>query len=155
MHLQAVGSLTTRGGPPAKTPAGKSFRRDPEALAVKREDTDRGASPVSEDEESPQEWIDLEDLSALLGEPIDSFPEVDELNRQEDLHLGSDLDHRSRLQKDSIRATMSTVAPPASRIVIFAPPGLCTSTVEPGEGKDGRGSSSTKAGGARRFFFEP
>ena len=52
-------------------------------------------------------WVTGEALPAQGGQTIDAFTEIDELDGQEDPHVGSNLDHVRWRRKVCIRATRS------------------------------------------------
>jgi hypothetical protein len=83
----------------------RSFLAKPKPLRVINQAFERPAIATAEDKEAPIHRIGLELLATQRGQSVDSLAEVHRLDRDPDPHLGSDLNHRPCLQKESASAS--------------------------------------------------
>src|SRR6187549_3962658 len=108
MCIQALRRTFLQPRPPSESPLGEPFLTQPKSLAVVDQALQGLATSTGKDKQSAAERIGFELLAAELRQSIDALAEVDRLNRQEDPHLRSDLDHALRLQNACIMATTSS-----------------------------------------------
>jgi hypothetical protein len=83
---------------------------EPESLAVVGEQLQRRRLAIAEDENDASKGVVLEGFLAELGQAVDAAPEFGRLDGDEDLHLGSDLEHHSAFQKPRDRASTSAAS---------------------------------------------
>jgi hypothetical protein len=93
------GGLAILARPPTEATGRKTFLAQPKPLAVIHERLDCGGSPIPEHEHSAAEWIIGQGFRADSSETVDPTSEVCRLDRDENPHLGRDLDHDGSLQK--------------------------------------------------------
>src|SRR5512146_791336 len=72
---------------------------EPKSLAVIHEQLQCRRPAITEDEDGAGEGVVPERLLAESGQAVDATPEIGRLDGDEDLHLGSDLEHHSAPQK--------------------------------------------------------
>ena len=82
------------------------------------ESAHRGSTPVEEQEEGSREWIVLQLSSAKTGQGIDSFTPIDGFNRDQDLHVGCDLQHQADLANSRKMTANSMGETPATSALI-------------------------------------
>ena len=111
----------------------------------------RRSSRILKYKQDALEGFALKLLPAERHQSINAFAKIDWLNRQQDPHLRSNLNHGRPLQNVSTNATRSAPVLWASRSVIFSPERFSNSTTHPGNGdgaviwtstNDGRGLSA-------------
>jgi len=93
--------------PPTESTSAEAFLANPVSLPVIDQYLQRGGCTIAEDEHTPGEGVVSEYLTAYTAQAIDALPEVLRLHRDEDSHLGRNLDHDLWLQKARIIPTGS------------------------------------------------
>lgn len=83
---------------------------EPEPLAVVHEDLQRRRLAIAEDEDGADERVVLERFLAEPSQAVDPAAEIGRLDGDEDLHLGSDLEHHRAFQKPRARASISAAS---------------------------------------------
>src|SRR5438874_3315140 len=129
MRIQPAGGPIAAGRPPGEAPARKAFLRQPKSLTVIDQQLERPPAAIAEHDQSPAHRIGSQGLTTQPGQTVDAFAEIHWLDRQQQAHLGCDLDHGWRLQNASAKATR-TAASPAHCTVIFPPWASHSSTVQ-------------------------
>ena len=99
MRGQSPGGAIGDRGPPGEASLREPFVAEPESLAIIHEDLKRRGSAIAKDEDSTGKGIVLEGVLTEPSETIDAATEIDGLDSDEDLHLGSDLEHHRASQK--------------------------------------------------------
>jgi hypothetical protein len=108
------------------------------------------AAAGAENKERSAQRVAGQDLPAQGRQTIDAFAEIHRLDRHQDPHVWSDLDHRLRLQNASAKA-ISALASPDICTVIFARPPSHNSTVHARPapfGQSSAGNSTNPLGAA-------
>jgi hypothetical protein len=82
---------------------------EPITLAVIHEQLERLATSAPENKQGAGHGIGTQRRATHGGQAIDALSEIHWLHCQQDPHLGGDLDHGSRFQKASARATTAEV----------------------------------------------
>jgi hypothetical protein len=88
-RLYRIGSVR----PAEEFPGGKPFLTTPKALPIIYKNFHRGGATVAEYKQISGERILGKLLTAYPGQPIDALAEIHRLDRQQDPHLGCDLNH--------------------------------------------------------------
>src|SRR5271157_5962001 len=97
-HLRLMGLQHPRGllaaRPPHKSPFRQPLLRQPEPLPVIHQNADRGSPSTTKQKQTTRERIGLELLLAQLGQRVDALASIHGLDRHQNPHLRSNLDHR-------------------------------------------------------------
>jgi hypothetical protein len=83
---------------------------EPESLAVIHQQLHGRRFAIAKDEDGSGERVVLEGFLAEPGQAVDPATEIDRLDRDEDLHLGRDLQHHRAPQKPCASASMSAAS---------------------------------------------
>ena len=83
---------------------------EPEPLAVVHEQLHGRRLAIAEDEDGSGEGVVLEGFLAKPGQAVDPATEIDRLDRDEDLHLGRDLEHHRAPRNPRASASMSAAS---------------------------------------------
>src|SRR5262245_26146592 len=110
MRSQALCRAVVGRGPPGEAALRDPLVAEPESLAVVHEQLHGRRLAIAEDEDDSGERVVLEGLLAEPGQAVDPATKIDRLDRDEDLHLGCDLEHHWALQKPRARASMSAAS---------------------------------------------
>ena len=108
MRSQALCRAVGGRGPPGESSIGKPLVAKPKSLAVIRKQLHGRRPAIAEDEDGSGERIVLKGLLTESRQAVDPATEIDRLDRDEDLHLGRDLEHHRAFQK--LRDSASTSA---------------------------------------------
>src|ERR1039457_5855951 len=122
MHIQTQGGLLAAAGPPGEAALRKPFLAEPKALAIIHEDLKGSATTVREDEQRAGNRVGVKSLAANLHQPINAFSEIYRLDRQQQAHLRSNLNHERCLQSPWAKASAAALSVCANRSVSFEPP---------------------------------
>ena len=93
MRGQSPGDALGARGPPGEASLREPFVTEPKSLAIIHEDLQGRGSAIAKDEDNTGEGIVLEGVLTEASESVDAATEIDGLDSDEDLHLGSDLEH--------------------------------------------------------------
>ena len=121
MHIQTQGGLLTAAGLPAEASLRKPFLAEPTALAVIHEDLKGPTTAVREDEQRADNRVEVKSLPANLHQPVNAFPKIYRLHRQQQAHLRRELNQARCLQSPWAKARAAALSLCASRRVIFEP----------------------------------
>ncbi len=107
VSLERLRAALLPGGPEAETPLGKPLVTKPKSSPVETKQADHRPVAVAEDEDRSLERVAGEFLPAQLRQAIDALAEVCRIHRDEDLHVGRDLDHVRGPRKSRVRVERS------------------------------------------------
>ena len=93
MRIQRASAAAIGFGPSGEAPLRKPFLAEPKTLTVVDQAFDGVTTTRTKDKECPAQWVAGKSLTAQGCQAVDAFAEIDRLNRQEDPHVRSDLDH--------------------------------------------------------------
>jgi len=93
MGIEPHDALLVGFRPGLEAPLRKPFLAEPESLAVVRQTLQGVAATRTKDKKRAAERVAGQRLAAQGCEAIDTFAEIDRLDRHEDPHLRSDLNH--------------------------------------------------------------
>jgi hypothetical protein len=110
MRSQALCLAVGGGGPPREPALGKPLVGKPKPLAVIHKQLHGRRLAIAEDEDGSGERVVLEGFLAEPGQAVDPATKIDRLDRDEDLHLGRDLEHHRAFQKPRASASMSAAS---------------------------------------------
>ena len=113
MRLQRLRRTETLG-PPTKFPSRQTLVHHPKSLTVVDQESNRRGSPVAKNEDRPAERVSRQHLPAEPGQTVNPATEIRRLHRQQNAHLGCDLNHAPPTRKLRVRATRSPGATPMS-----------------------------------------
>ena len=108
MRSQALCPAVGGRRPPPQATLGKAFVAEPKSLTVIHKQLQSRRLTIAEDEDDASKGVVLEGVLTEPGQAIDAASEIGRLDGNEDLHLGSDLEHHSAFQK--LRDSASTSA---------------------------------------------
>src|ERR1700730_16143917 len=145
MRFQGLRGPTSRW-PPNKTPLGQSLLRQPESLAVIRQNSDRRPAPAAEDKYAAGERICGQLLLAQPRQRIDALSSVYGLDRDQDAHLRRELNHRVGSQNTRLSPLRSGAVVPFHWMRIL--PRGPSNSIRHSDRPTGGAISSRNAGGA-------
>src|SRR5262245_10590403 len=143
--------------PPHKTPLGKPLLREPVALTIVTEETDRRPPTAPKNKHAARKRIFGELVLAQAGERIDAFASVYWLNSDQHTHLRRDLNHLSASRQARNRLVQSGCLPAFHWIRILWPAEDSNSIMHSPSREDAGAINSTNAGldRGRRVFGLP
>src|SRR3954447_7976568 len=110
MRCQALCRAVGGGGPPGEAALRDPLVAEPESLAVVHEQLHGRRLAIAEDEDGTRERVVLEGFLAEPGQAVDPTTKIDRLDRDEDLHLGRDLEHHRTPRNPRASASMSAAS---------------------------------------------
>ena len=83
---------------------------EPKSLAVIHKQLHGRRPAIAEDEDGSGERVVLKGLLTESGQAVDPATKIDRLDRDEDLHLGRDLEHHRASQRPRASASISAAS---------------------------------------------